>query len=99
MAGSGCALFSNSSGLTVRECVLPSDQTGTLSGHWAVTPIPIAFQAGAFSASETAAIVSAADTWNNFTSISIGSKLLDYGAVGSPNTTTASKPNPLCAGK
>lgn len=94
--GTGCAL-SKDKKKTVTECILPSDQTGTLSGKWTANPIPIAFQSGAFSSDEMAAITRAADTWNEFSKISLGYPILDYGG-SSPRTSGAAKPSGSCSG-
>ena len=48
------------------ECVVNSDQTGTLKGHWAFHPIPLAVQAVDFSPAELAMLQSAIDSWNSF---------------------------------
>ena len=42
-----CSL-SHSSGVlpVVKQCILPQDQTGTMSGKWRLTPIPVAFHQG-----------------------------------------------------
>ncbi|HAR42386.1 MAG TPA: hypothetical protein DCS07_07100 [Bdellovibrionales bacterium] len=81
----------------IKECVLPADQTGTLSGHWRTTAIPIALQAGAFSAQEIGIITSAADTWNSFYSESLGMAAIDYGGnAASPRTSSAARPARLC---
>lgn len=77
----------------VKECVLPDDQAGTLTGKWRTTPIPIAFHQGDFSTDEMNAIVRAADTWNEFYGKSLGLATVDYGNGASPRTSSASRPN------
>jgi len=81
----------------VKECILPTDQNGTLSGHWRTTAVPIALHAGAFSAEETRIITSAADTWNEFYAASLGMAAIDYGGDPiNPRTSSSSKPSNLC---
>lgn len=48
------------------SCMIPSDQSGTILGHWTATPIPLAFAAGQFNPDEMAAIGAAVSTWNQF---------------------------------
>jgi len=50
----------------VTTCSIPADQSGTISGHWLVTPVPIAVHENDFSSSETDAILAAVTTWNTF---------------------------------
>lgn len=59
------------------QCVLPADQSATLQAKWNFTSIPLAIQAGAFSASEVAAIQNAVKTWNSFASYSYNRPLFD----------------------
>src|SRR5690349_2167161 len=75
----------------VTTCNISSDQTGTISGHWLTTPVPIALAQGNFTPDESAAIVAAADTWNQFFSASKGTQTtIDYGgSSSSPKTSTA----------
>ena len=94
---SGCAGSSTAPAATiVKQCVLPSDQTGTISAHWPLTPVPITLAAGQFSATENAAIKAAADTWNTFYTASIGQPTIDYGGGASVRETTSTKPTSLC---
>ena len=81
----------------VKECVLPTDQVGTLSGRWKITAVPIALQQGAFSAKETQAIVAAADTWNTFYATSLGLAAIDYGDAANPRTSNVARPSSLCS--
>ena len=94
----GCAGSSSSAPVSsvVKQCILPGDQTGTISAHWPLTPIPITLAAGQFSATENAAIKTAADTWNSFYTASIGSPTIDYGGGASVRETTSTKPTSLC---
>lgn len=82
----------------VKQCVLPADQAGTLSGRWKIKPIPVAFQQGAFSNAEMAAIMAAADVWNGFYSASLGiARIIDYGtSVSSPRLTSSTDTTMLC---
>jgi hypothetical protein len=82
---------------TVKECVLPQDQSSTLSGRWAKTVIPIALKQGDFSPTETAAIIQAAMTWNAHYSSVAGVPVLDYGSITSPRTSTQAQPTSLCS--
>ena len=94
-----CALGTDSGGPPlVTTCTVPTDQSGTISGHWNVTPIPIALHQGDFQASEVSAITGAADTWNTFYTATQNLKTLDYGTDPSnPRVSTAAKPSALCA--
>lgn len=91
---SSCAPTQKNS--TVKECVLPSDQSGSLSGHWQQTPIQIAFHQGDFDSTEVSSILNAADEWNRFFKESMGSSILDYGDSSSPRQSTTGKPAILC---
>lgn len=94
---SGCTLYSGNTTAAqsfTNTCSISSDQSGTVSGHWRIDPIPIAFHSGDFSATETAAIVAAATSWNNFFTASKGGKIFDFGndpanprTVSTPNTS------------
>lgn len=92
----GCALYNPSSSTVniVKTCNVPSDQSGTINGHWPITPIPIAFHQGDFDAStEQTPITKAADTWNQFYTASMNITTIDYGgSVASAKTTTTSDP-------
>lgn len=94
----GCAPIKDKS--VVKECVLPSDQVGTLTGKWQATPIPIAFHQGDFAADEVADMIAAADTWNEFYATSLNLSPIDYGTSGSPRTSTQPRPNNslVCSG-
>jgi Pregnancy-associated plasma protein-A len=83
-----CALYSPSS-LSVynSNCSIPQDQSGTISGQWTVTPIPLAFHAGDFSTSEIQSVTQAADTWNAFFTVSKSKSTLSYGSQSSPTTS------------
>lgn len=75
----------------IKDCIRPADQTGTFSGRWQVTSVPVALHAGDFSADETAALQSAAVTWNDFFANSMGLSAIDMGEPGSPRLSNASK--------
>lgn len=92
----GCALPTG--GLLVTECVLPRDQLGTLSGKWPLTPVPIAFRAGQFSANEMNAIMNAADIWNSFYARSLNLAPIDYGTRTAPRESTVARPSSPCSG-
>ena len=82
----------------VKDCVVPQDQTGTISGHWAVTPVPVALHAGEFTNDEVAAVAKAMDSWNNFYSASLGLKTINYlDANGKIRTSSQAKPAALCS--
>jgi hypothetical protein len=90
----GCAGATDS---VVTSCVLPTDQTGTLNGRWASTPIPVALHAGDFTTYEASQIAAAVATWNTFSSASMGIEILnnDNGNLASSLTQTDSAT--LCA--
>ncbi len=82
----------------VKECILPEDQSATLSGRWKATPVPISLSvSGQFDAQETTEITDAADVWNDFYSESLGVKVLDYGDKASPKSSSVAKPAQVCA--
>lgn len=92
----GCALgLSGPEQELVKTCVLPTDQSATLAGHWKSIPqtaVPIAFHQGDFDADEVAAMTAAADTWNTFYSASQGiPQVIDYGGS---NTRFSAQPVP-----
>lgn len=94
----GCSISSSSSGqMLIKTCNVPSDQSGTISGHWPKTPIPIAFHQGDFNPTETGQITAAIDTWNYFYSASIGIPTISYGSAGSPTLSTSQNPAQLGA--
>ena len=71
----------------VKECNLPSDQTGTILGKRATLPVSIAVAPGIFSEEEITAIERAADVWNVFFQWSMGKKAIDYGSGKIPEFT------------
>ncbi len=81
----------------VRECVLPDDQSATLSGRWSTVPVPIAVKAATFEGEELGALTRAADTWNAFSGGSLGFQILNYGEGGIPNESAAGRPPAVCA--
>ncbi|NBU20308.1 hypothetical protein EBS43_02665 [bacterium] len=91
----GCAFFTPGP-LTAsleKNCVLPADQTNTISGRWTNYPVPIAFFSGSFSGSETGAIIKAADTWNSFFQSSQGLQMvMNYGTSSSPTQSPIADP-------
>ena len=94
MVTSSCSLYSPSSDTPtlVTTCNVPSDQTGTISGHWQNVPVPISFHEGDFQATEMSAITASADTWNQFFTASKNENTISYGTSGSPSLSTATDP-------
>ena len=93
---SSCALYPSSSSapIVTTACLIPSDQSGTISGRWLKTPIPIAFHQGDFSSAEMTAMTQAADTWNQFYTASKSVITLDYGgSATNPRTSTVADPS------
>lgn len=82
----------NSQNSYVLGCQLPANQSGTLSGHWAVRAVPITLHAGDWNNAEGAQISAAADTWNSFYSATTGSPLITMAGASS-----APKPSALCS--
>jgi hypothetical protein len=97
-----CALrgaTSTAEALLVKGCLLPKDQSSTLSGKWTTTPVPLAFHQGDFSADEMAQIAAAVSTWNTFFSGSLGLTPLDIGnATQGYRVSAAPHPTSLCTG-
>lgn len=97
----GCAAFPQGSTNPITlECILPEDQTETLSGRWKVLPIPLAIEAessGGFPQSEAEIIIAAADQWNTHFERVIGQKVFDYGENDAVRTFTATKPTSVCS--
>jgi hypothetical protein len=91
LASTGCGGGSGMS--VVKDCVLPQDQLGTLTGKWRTTPVPIALHQGDFSSSEAAQIIEAANTWNAFYANSLGLAPIDFGSGASPRTSSAGRPS------
>jgi len=82
----------------VKECNLPSDQSGTLEGRWKITPVPIAIKSGHFQQDEIEDIVKAADIWNAFYKETAGTDVIDYGGdKANPRQTSAVKPAVVCS--
>ncbi|MBN22347.1 MAG: hypothetical protein CL678_13780 [Bdellovibrionaceae bacterium] len=82
-----------------KECVLPSDQSGTLEGRWLNNPAPpisVAFRTGHFNNEEAAALVAAASTWNDFYQSVNNLQLLNTGS-GGVNTTSVNAADFSCA--
>jgi hypothetical protein len=80
----------------VKECILPTDQLGTLSARWGSLPVPVAFHANEFSSDEMSAITHAADTWNEFFQATQGISVIDYGDANNPRQLPTNKPSVLC---
>lgn len=91
---SACAPSSQKEYIT--QCDLPDDQRATLTGKWYSAPVPISFQASAFSSSEMREMVEAAKTWNDFAGVSYGMPIIDYGDESNPRTSGARKPAQVC---
>jgi hypothetical protein len=91
---SACALYNptSSSKSVVKECNIPSDQSGTITAKWPVIPIPIALHQGDFDDSEASSISAAASTWNTFFTASSSVTTLDPGSSGSIRTSSNSNP-------
>jgi hypothetical protein len=64
-----------------------------MSGHWKVTPIPVAFAAGEFSSNEMQMVGNAVSTWNQFYAASMGLQPLDIGG-GANGYNTSAAPHP-----
>ena len=97
-----CALYSSGSGKNyLKECKLPSDQSGTISGKWPAIAIPVSFHQGDFDALELADMMTSVKIWNDFYVASKGKALIDAGPnASSPRISTASNPadsGNLCA--
>jgi hypothetical protein len=93
----GCALQDRKArGGPQLSCVLPSDQTSTLTGRWTLTPIQISLQAGTFSNLEKQQIVLAINTWNEFFAVSIGRAAIDYSEDGAIRETATPFSRPDC---
>jgi hypothetical protein len=83
LSAAACSLSSTQNEVKVysKECVIPQDQSGTISGKWPVTPIPVAVAQGNFDDAETADITAALDSWNDFFKASKGNPIFDYGVT------------------
>jgi len=95
LSGVACALSAcaGSSGTNIiTQCILPSDQSATLMGHWQSVPLPLAIHVGAnFNSDEQAFIQAAANTWNTFFNASQTVTVLNSGNAG---LTLSSNPRP-----
>lgn len=93
LLGISCSLSGGSSNSTtaaiVKTCIIPSDQTGTIAGHWPTIPVPLAFHQGDFSPSEMTTIIQAAETWNKFYTASLNIIPLDYGTTSNPRVSSS----------
>ena len=105
LLSSSCALFNPLSGTSavplVTTCNIPTDESGTISGHWATEPIPIAFHQGDFVSAEMLDMTNSADTWNTFFNASKSLTIYNYGGNNASPTTSAatdtSQTGSLCA--
>lgn len=84
----GSCSKSKSSNKVFKECVLNQDQSATLAGKWATTPVPVAvYSSGGFSDADTGALQAAVNTWNKFFNSSKGHGVLEYkGAAAQPKS-------------
>jgi hypothetical protein len=99
ISGVSCALYpSSNSTPVIKTCGVPSDQATTISGHWPVIPVPIAFHQGDFDASEMTDMSTAADNWNKFYTASQTITTIDTGGGNRQSSTTnPSTSGSLCA--
>jgi hypothetical protein len=84
----------------VRECILPEDQAGTISGRWPIPEVPVAFfqpHLPMFLEREITAMVSAAETWNKFYGSTRGFDLVNIGTQSQPLTANISRPDAPCS--
>jgi hypothetical protein len=88
----GCAKAKSKSKGVVKECVLPADQSGTLSGKWPVTPVPVAVREGDFSGAETSAISAALTSWNGFFGQSKG-----ISVISALSSAASERPSDICS--
>lgn len=63
---------SESASDTSVACDVPSDQTSSFRGKWAITPLPLAVVISEFDSDQRIAIANAMNTWNAFASSSRG---------------------------
>ncbi len=101
LSGVSCALYTPDSGKNqvITTCNVPTDQSGTVSGHWQVTPIPMAFHQNDFQSNEISSMINAVSTWNNFFTASKNIKTLDGSTTDNPRLSTATNPaqsGPIC---
>lgn len=90
-----CALYPTGGATpVVKTCSIPADQSGTISGRWPVTPIPIAYHQSDFDDAEMADISAAADTWNKFYTGASAITVIDTGDGKRQSSTT----NPAASG-
>jgi hypothetical protein len=85
---SSCGQIKNTSSSLTTDCVLNTDQAGTLSGRWVQPAVPIAFHTGDWNSSEISAMIAAADKWNAFFATSMGYPAIDYGSAASPRMSS-----------
>ncbi|MBC7387056.1 MAG: hypothetical protein H7301_12965 [Cryobacterium sp.] len=101
---STCALFScapaSDEDSYSDACVLPSDQTQTLTGRWYRLPVFISFRDGHFNSYELGLAMDAADNWNRFFGATQGVAVFDYGTRASPRLdqkTTSPPAGGICS--
>src|SRR4051812_47453557 len=82
--GTACALYKPGLGTAplVTTCNIPGDQSGTVSGHWTTTPIPVAFHTGDFTPAEVGSMSAAVTSWNTFFTASKNVTVLEDGTAG-----------------
>jgi hypothetical protein len=89
LLATSCSLNpSNISQPVETACIIPTDQTGTIQGHWTATPIPLAFSAGQFNPDEMAAVGAAVTTWNTFFAASLNLNPVTITTNGSYNVSS-----------
>lgn len=95
-----CAIYDPTSSTEnhTKECSVPTDQSGTISGHWPASPIPVAFQQGAFQDAEITEITTAADSWNSFFKFSKTTAILNTTSGDSLALSSATNPTTSAGG-
>jgi hypothetical protein len=73
-----------------KECLIPSDQTATITGRWTARPVPVAVITNDFSSTELSAISAAISTWNAFFKASKGFSLYLTSTVAAGTQTYTS---------
>lgn len=82
---------------SVKECVLPPDQSESISGRWPKLTIPIAFKQGDFTPTEMTAIVQAAQIWNKHYQTVSNIPVIDFGSGATPRTSPQVQPASPCS--
>ncbi len=78
-------------------CVLPQDQSKTLTGRWRANPVFLSFREGQFNTYEMTLFMDGADVWNRFYEAMHGIRIFDYGTRAQPRLANRDKPTSLCA--